>query len=163
MRILLVGLVGLLLVGCSNEGDVCDKIQPGNPFFNRFCGGVGDIHVAKTVPEPLQKLIRGEVDDVVDVLNIHFGTNFESPEVLFDAYGKSAGFVVPADNFSIVHLNPNRAHEEIMITMIVPHEVAHWMVHKAYDDPEPHGKEWIGMMKVLGVDPVRVLKLGGDK
>ncbi|GGY08888.1 protein SprT [Litchfieldella qijiaojingensis] len=78
------------------------------------------------------------------------------PRVWLDLRGKSAGqahFGRGGLRFNPVLLHENR---HAFLAEVVPHEMAHWLVHHLEDGPraQPHGREWQTVMRRLfGLEP----------
>lgn len=90
----------------------------------------------------------------------HYQQSFPRPEIRFDirnTNGGEAWFRLNRIRYNLTFLVEN---EKEFLATTVPHEVAHLVAHHVYDSKpmngkkvRPHGKEWIEVMGVLGVEP----------
>lgn len=84
--------------------------------------------------------------------NTYFNKVFTPPAVSFAVRGVKAGVAYLNKNevrFNPILLQENGAE---FIAQVVPHELAHILVHQHFGRVQPHGKEWQMMMEtVLGV------------
>lgn len=110
--------------------------------------------------EPLQAQLTRLVERACDA----FDHTFTTPQMLFDQRGTSAGSARLQSQ--VLRLNPVLlvAHPDEFSQQILPHELAHLLVHQLYGKVAPHGKQWQHMMlKVFGVMPERTHKLDVSK
>jgi len=85
-----------------------------------------------------------------------FGRSFDRVPVLFDLRGRTAGMFKAVGKERCIRYNPwifGKYFEE-NLRDTVPHEVAHYIVHEAYDrrSVKPHGHQWRGLMAHFGAD-----------
>ncbi len=76
------------------------------------------------------------------------------PRLRFDLRGRCAGQALP-DQW-VIRLNTAllRQHGAAFVDETVPHEWAHLLAFKLYGSRiKPHGKEWRGLMRLLGQRP----------
>ncbi len=88
------------------------------------------------------------------------------PEIRYNTKGRTAGFCWYKDGNHWIDLNPILLNEnpDEMLNKIVPHEMAHHVVHQLYEKdyrrfPKPHGNEWRIVMMNFGLDPDRCHKM----
>lgn len=86
-----------------------------------------------------------------------FRRSFAPVEVRFDLSGSSAGMFQVSGKRCHIRYNPwlFAKYFEENLDGTVPHEVAHYIVHRVYGmkRTRPHGEEWRALMKAFGADP----------
>ncbi|MBW8190509.1 SprT family zinc-dependent metalloprotease [Neiella marina] len=78
-----------------------------------------------------------------------FEFEFKTPDLVFDQRGTSAGSARLQSQ--ILRLNPVLlvAQPEVFVEQILPHELAHLLVHQLYGKVAPHGPQWQHMMTAV--------------
>jgi len=86
-----------------------------------------------------------------------FGRHFDPVDVLFDLSGGSAGMFKVSGRRCWIRYNPwlFAKYFQENLTGTVPHEVAHYIVHRLYGlhRVQPHGREWLAVMEAFEADP----------
>ena len=113
-------------------------------------------HTKLLTPE-LKAKVEAKIRECFKVASEKYGTTFEMPEVRYDIKSHTGGLAYYTRwllRFNLILLVEN---EEHYIENVVPHEVAHLVNHRVNVPAPgkkrlmPHGKEWKGVMNVLGV------------
>jgi len=102
-------------------------------------------------------IVREATRKVIAAAAIATGVDLAPVPVRFDLAGRSAGQFIGRGDHCLIRYNPwifARYFEENLATT-VPHEVAHYAVYRAWPGRRvrPHGAEWQGVMRALGVEP----------
>ncbi|WP_148253496.1 SprT family zinc-dependent metalloprotease [Aidingimonas lacisalsi] len=103
----------------------------------------------------LQACLRAQVDAAMRVCRDVY-PELPEPRVWFDLRGKSAGQAHFGRGGLRFNLTLYRDNRYTFLAEIVPHEVAHWLVHHLDEGPyvRPHGHEWQTVMRDLfGLQP----------
>lgn len=88
--------------------------------------------------------------------------DFPAPTIYYFDKARSAGKAHPFQYRVAFHVGFLRQNTENMLYETVPHEIAHvfvlWAWQRTFPQfkvPSPHGREWKGVMRKLGVEPER--------
>jgi len=102
------------------------------------------------------------IDHSMDVLlnaSVLLKKNFKPLPILFDLKGKAAGMYCRRGGKCWIRFNPYIFAKYFVDNLenTVTHEIAHYVVDIVYGKHRvrPHGKEWVEVMQLLGVDPQR--------
>lgn len=104
------------------------------------------------IPIALQQAVMRCLREMLLRANQQLATDYPEPVLLYQQRGTSAG-TAWLDRWEI-RLNPVLLLEngQRFIDEVIPHELAHLLVHRRFGRVPPHGKQWQWMMEgVLGV------------
>lgn len=114
--------------------------------------------VLDNFPDGISDFIRQtyerKLDDSVRQLEAFYARSFVRPTLFFDLKGHTAGIAwrnqirLNADSIN----DPRYAHD--MLTVTLPHEVAHCITDQISPHDKPHGRQWALTMSGLGLPPV---------
>jgi SprT protein len=109
---------------------------------------------AKHSTAELYAAVEQSVHHWIDLANQHLPNTTPYPALSFRASGSRAGAVFLHQG----RINFNRtlltAYPDDYFNEVIPHEVAHWAVHRNFGRVKPHGKEWQHVMSdIFGVEP----------
>lgn len=104
-----------------------------------------------------QSLVIKQSHDYIDRAETIFQREFAPIEILFDLIGGSAGMFRVKRRHCQIRYNPwlfAKYFDENLVST-VPHEVAHYIVHKLYSPTRtrPHGAEWQAVMAAFDAEP----------
>lgn len=104
----------------------------------------------------IQYVINKRVHECMAIVREKFNlTTFEDPDVYFDIKGTSGGCAVYSDWSVHFNLELARLNLEEYLYQVVPHEIAHLVDFKVYNN-RGHKKTWKMIMKyVFGLSPDR--------
>ena len=111
--------------------------------------------------EDLRKKVEDKMRECYAIAAKHYKLSFEFPEVRYDITSWTGGLAYFKRNlirFNLILLVEN---EEEYIATTVPHEVAHLIAYKVWENDKtpnkkrmmPHGKIWKDVMAVLNTPP----------
>jgi len=126
-------------------------------FFTRRRRQLAKVVVVDPIDELQQARVREATSHFILVAESLLGRAFEPPPVLFDLCGRAAGMFKVVGQDCWIRYNPwifGKYFEE-NLRDTVPHEVAHFIVHRLYGcrRVKPHGPEWQALMEAFGADP----------
>lgn len=104
------------------------------------------------IPIALQQAAMRSLRENLQKASLRLERDFPEPALVYQQRGTSAG-TAWLQNWEI-RLNPVllMENQQAFIDEVIPHELAHLLVWKAFGRVAPHGKEWKWMMEsVLGV------------
>lgn len=95
-----------------------------------------------TIPQQLKQAIQRSLSEHLTKAGHALGCTFSLPEVQYNVRGKVAGKAYL--NQWQIRLNPTLLleNQHAFINQVVPHELAHLLVHQQFGRVRPHGKEW---------------------
>jgi SprT protein len=104
--------------------------------------------------------VVGRFEELIAVAEAKLNRTLKTPTVHFDCRGKKGGYALTqwSTNTHEIHLNPElfTQNKDYYLSDVIPHEVAHIIVHQLYPLAKGHGKEWKQVMKyVFGLEPTR--------
>lgn len=108
-----------------------------------------DRQITKQIRDRVAQLLR----DAAPLCERH-GTRLPEPDIHFDLKGQAAGQArwsnreAPRLRFN---LDIARRHAQDFIDRTVVHEVAHLLTAACHGRTRPHGREWLAMMRYLGI------------
>lgn len=100
----------------------------------------------------LKMQVQRQLKRNLEQANLYFNRQFTPPTVSFAVRGVKAGVAYLQQNE--IRFNPVLLQEngQEFIQQVVPHELAHVLVHQLFGRIAPHGKEWkMVMEQVFGV------------
>jgi predicted SprT family Zn-dependent metalloprotease len=111
--------------------------------------------------EDLQKKVEAKMKACYEIATKHYNLKFEFPEVRYDIKSRVGGLAFYQLNLIRYNLILLVENEEDYIKNTVPHEVAHLIAYKVWQQDKtpnkkklmPHGKLWKEVMGVLEVVP----------
>ncbi|AIR63861.1 SprT family zinc-dependent metalloprotease [Cedecea neteri] len=118
---------------------------------------------APRLPIALQQAVMRCLREKLQQANVHLGTHYPEPKVVYQQRGTAAGTAWLESNE--IRLNPVllMENQQAFVDEVVPHELAHLLVWKHFGRVAPHGREWKWMMEtVLGVPARRTHKFEVD-
>ncbi|MCM2680069.1 SprT family zinc-dependent metalloprotease [Echinimonas agarilytica] len=104
--------------------------------------------------------LEAKMQQLIERASRQFAHEFTTPELHFNQRGTCAGSA--RLNTQEMRLNPVllEAQPDCFVSDIMPHELAHLLVHQYYGRVPPHGAQWQHMMaEVFGVKPARTHRL----
>lgn len=110
--------------------------------------------------EHWQPSLQARLTELYLTAEQHFQSQLLKPALELTQRGTSAGSARLQSN--LIRLNPVLLCEspEEFIRQILPHELAHLLVHQLYGKVAPHGNEWKYLMaEVFGLKPERTHRL----
>ncbi|QCR35083.1 SprT family zinc-dependent metalloprotease [Nissabacter sp. SGAir0207] len=113
------------------------------------------------LPIALQQAVMLRLRQSLRQANARLGTDYPEPALLYQQRGTSAG-TAWLERWEI-RLNPVLLleNQQAFIDQVIPHELAHLLVHRHFGRVPPHGKQWQWMMEsVLGVPAHRTHSFG---
>lgn len=98
--------------------------------------------------------IESVASEYIALASKSFNREFSHPKITLDQRGKIAGTA----RLSSWHIRLNpillRENPEIFKNEVIPHEIAHLIVHAIWGNVRPHGKEWKHVMwNIFGIQP----------
>ncbi len=106
------------------------------------------------ISHELRQQVEAKLSQCIQQANQAFKHHFSIPEVSYKLRGKAAGKAYLQLNE--IRLNPKLFvdNQRAFIDEVIPHEVAHLIVHQVYGRVRPHGQEWQALMaQVFNVAP----------
>lgn len=104
-----------------------------------------------------QSQVVSQSHDYISRAEAIFQRKFPRVEILFDLMGSSAGMFRLKQRHSQIRYNPwlFAKYFDENLNSTVPHEVAHYIVHKLYSPARvrPHGEEWQALMVAFDAEP----------
>ena len=119
-----------------------------------------DFSQAKIAAESNREAVQQRVSQLLAQAEQAFGRRFLMPDIMFNQRGTIAGSA-RLDAWQL-RFQPQLliAHYEAFEQQIIPHEVAHLVVHQLFGRARPHGAEWRSVMQgVFKVQPRRTHNL----
>lgn len=96
------------------------------------------------------KAVEQKIADCVSRAQRHFQTSIRTPAFNFKQRGRSAGTAYLQRNEMRFNAYMLAQNPQKFIDNVVPHEVAHIVVHQIYGSKvRPHGREWRAVMERL--------------
>lgn len=95
----------------------------------------------------LQSAAVFHVSQLVNQANTRLHTRVISPDVSFRASGTRAGTAFLHQNRVNFHRTLLSHYPQAYFDQVIPHEVAHIIVHQLYGRVKPHGYEWRHIMQ----------------
>jgi SprT protein len=107
------------------------------------------------IPIALQQAVMRCLREKLLIANQRLDSQYPEPKVLYQQRGTSAG-TAWLERWEI-RLNPVLLieNEQLFIEEVIPHELAHLLVHKQFGRVAPHGKQWQWMMEQVLNIPAR--------
>lgn len=111
--------------------------------------------------EDLRKKVEEKMKECYAIAAKHYKLSFEFPEIRYDIKSWMGGLAYYKKNLVRYNLILLVENEEDYIATTVPHEVAHLIAYKVWENDTtpnkkklmPHGKIWKDVMGVLNVEP----------
>jgi len=104
-----------------------------------------------------QSLVISQSHDYIARAETLFQRKFAPVEILFDLMGGTAGMFRVRQRHQQIRYNPwlFAKYFDENLASTVPHEVAHYIVHKLYSPRRmrPHGEEWQVLMVAFDAEP----------
>jgi SprT protein len=104
-----------------------------------------------------QSLVIDQSHDYIARAQTIFQRKFAPVEILFDLMGSSAGMFRVRHRHCEIRYNPwlFAKYFDENLASTVPHEVAHYIVHKLHSlgRTRPHGEEWQAVMLAFDAEP----------
>ncbi|MDM7860590.1 SprT family zinc-dependent metalloprotease [Alteromonas sp. ASW11-36] len=112
--------------------------------------------MSKFVPQPLQDALQARVIELIDLATTWAAKSIKPPTLGFRAAGRNGGSAHLHKN----HINLNRLflveNPQHYMEQVLPHEIAHIVVHQLYGRVKPHGIEWQTVMQEVFKCPPQV-------
>ncbi len=107
------------------------------------------------LPIALQQGVMRCLREKLQLANQRLDTHYPEPDISYQLRGTSAGTAWL--NHWAIRLNPVLLAEngQSFIDEVIPHELAHLLVHKRFGRVSPHGAEWRWMMESILDVPAR--------
>ncbi|MBD1390473.1 SprT family zinc-dependent metalloprotease [Neiella sp. HB171785] len=113
--------------------------------------------------------LEQRLEQLLERARVAFEQPFERPTLVLNQRGTCAGSARLQSQ--LLRLNPVLlvAEPDVFVEQILPHELAHLLVHQLYGRVAPHGAEWQQMMESVFQVPARrthqldVSEVEGDK
>ena len=104
-----------------------------------------------------QSLVVDQSNNFITRAGAIFQRKFAPLEILFDLMGSTAGMFRVREKQCQIRYNPwlFAKYFDDNLASTVPHEVAHYIVHKLYSPGRmrPHGEEWQAVMVAFDAEP----------
>lgn len=97
----------------------------------------------------LKMQVQRRLSACVAIAETYFNRSFSMPEVSYDIRGVKAGVAYLQQNTIKLNRTLLLENPDEFIRHVVPHELAHLIVHQVFGRVKPHGKEWQFVMETL--------------
>jgi SprT protein len=110
------------------------------------------INLLGTVDSRKVAEIESKAELVYSALEVSLGVKLERAKIVYDLKGATAGYAYGTRliRLNSTMLNDPRYYDD-MVNQVLPHEIAHCVVHDLYPKAKSHGWEWANIMHRLNL------------